>query len=392
MSAVRAVWLNRIIMVLALAGIVVAGTLTYAHYANLVVPCGMNSKGCMQVATHSSSKWFGIPVALFGAAAYASLLALAAYRAFGGLVRTRRVGLLAYAISLVGAIVSVGLQVYSGTVIHAFCTWCIASAVIMVVLFFLHAFLYQALADAPDASPSEEQVAAAKRKKTDIVVLAGAGALCIVSLLITGYQTRNAGIGGPVVEVKAADVPMLLPDDAYTMGPKDAPITIVEFGDLCCGACQKSFALLKDVYKEHEGKIRIAFRHFPLYTTHQNSFLGAVFAEYAGEHNKFWDYIEKVYQNPPEMLDDKGIFENILVTLNLDVADATKQFENTDSRAFSRVYRDLQMADRLGIRVTPTFFVIAEGEKPYSTTLSDLIYRLSNNEKYRKLLGKSSAS
>src|SRR5688500_5106928 len=87
MTPVRAALLNRLIIVLCLAGIVVAGTLTYAHYQNLIIPCG-TSGGCQDVTNHPSSKWFNQPVALYGLAAYVVLLAISIARAFHGFAKT----------------------------------------------------------------------------------------------------------------------------------------------------------------------------------------------------------------------------------------------------------------------------------------------------------------
>jgi protein-disulfide isomerase len=387
MTPVRAVLLNRIVLVLALVGVVIAGTLTYSHYANIIVPCGLAS-GCETVAKDASSKWFGIPVALYGLLAYLTIAGIASMRMFIGLEQTQRLGLLSYSISLVGAMVSLGLQIYSGTVIKAWCDWCIASAVTMVLVFIAQAALYQVLSGVENPEPSNHALQA--RKKGYLVVLGLAALLSIAALFVSGMITNKAGSGGKSLVLAETDIPKLVPDDANTKGPADAPITIVEFGDLCCPACQKAFAMLNDVYRQYNGKVRIVFRHFPLYQKHQQSFRAAVYSEYAATKGHFWDYLDRVYQFPPDEMEKKETFENALIGLSMDVGEAEKQFQSESSRGFERVYRDLQMADQLGIQVTPTFFIFAKGERPRSIQISEISSKLESDDKYRKLLGPGS--
>ena len=386
MTPVRAALLNRIIIVLCLAGIVVAGTLTYAHYQNLIIPCG-TSGGCQDVTNHPSSKWFDQPVALYGLAAYVVLLAISIARAFHGFAQTRALGMVAYGISLIGAVASFGLQVFSGTVIRAWCTWCIASAVIMIAIFVFQAALSQALSGAPKEGASEEPGGGPSRRKTDLAVLGIAGILTLAALGFSGWATNNAGKSKRTFIVSEADAPNLVPDDANFKGPKDAPITIVEFGDLTCPACQRAFALLNDVYRQHEGKVKVVFRHFPLMERHPQAFRAAIYAEYAGSKGRFWEFLDQVYKVDPEQVQKKDVMQNILAGLNLDVGEAEKKLEDQKSIEFERVYRDMEMSDTLGIVVTPTFFLFAKGERPYSVTMSELTGKLDSDPKYRKLLG-----
>ena len=382
MTPVRAALLNRIVIVLCLAGIVVAGTLTYAHYSDHLIPCGAMA-GCQDVTNHSSSRWFGQPVAIYGLAAYVVLLAISLARAFHGFAQTRALGIVAYVISLVGAVTSFGLQVFSGTVIRAWCTWCIASAIIMISIFVLQAMLSQALAEAP----KEESAPEPSGRKKDLAVLGIAGALTLVALVLTGMATNNAGRSTRSYVVSAADAPKLVPDDANFKGPKDAPITIVEFGDLTCPACQKAFALLNDVYKQHEGKIKVVFRHFPLMDRHPQAFRAAIYSEFAASKGRFWQFLDQVYKVAPEQVQKKEVMENILAGLNLDIGEAEKRLSDQNSPEFNRVYRDMEMSDSLGIVVTPTFFLFAADERPYSVTISEITGKLDSDPKYRKLLG-----
>jgi hypothetical protein len=54
-------------------------------------------------------------------------------------------------------------------------------------------------------------------------------------------------------------------DDRATLGPDDAPVTIIEFGDLECPFCARAFSEIETVVNTtHKGKVRLIFKHFPL--------------------------------------------------------------------------------------------------------------------------------
>ena len=61
--------------VLALAGIAIAGYLTWVHYAELEPICVGGGGGCERVQNSSYAELAGIPVALLGLLAYVTVLA-----------------------------------------------------------------------------------------------------------------------------------------------------------------------------------------------------------------------------------------------------------------------------------------------------------------------------
>jgi protein-disulfide isomerase len=382
MTNVRAALFNKIALILSFAGIVIAGTLTYTKMQNIIVPCGVGD-GCQDVTNHASSEWMGIPVAAFGLGLYLVLAAISALRIVQGIPATRLFGIIGYGLAAAGAVVSIGLQVYSILEIHAYCTWCIGSAVIMVALFILHAMIFQAQAG---LAPSE--AAAMPRKKSDLPFLVAVSALGAIALVTSGYMAVNGGKAAPKFVASEADIPRLVPADANVLGPADAAITIVEFGDLCCGACHKAYALLKDIMKANEGKIRLVFRHFPLINMHKSTYRASVYAEYAAEQGKFWQFLDLVNATAPEEVDNPENLANMLIGLGMDAQAAGKAYEDQNSKAFDRVYRDFTLANDLGIRSTPTFFVVIPGEKPFSMQISDILRMFDSDPKYRKLLGK----
>ena len=114
-------------LALALAGIAIAGYLTWVHYADTQSVCVGGGGGCERVQTSDYAELAGIPVAVLGLAAYAALLA-----AFALPGQTALLG--AAFVSLGGFAFSLYLTYVELFVIDAICQWCIASAVVMTLL------------------------------------------------------------------------------------------------------------------------------------------------------------------------------------------------------------------------------------------------------------------
>jgi len=90
--------------------------------------CIAGSSGCETVAKSTYSHLFGVNIAVFGIAGYALLLGAALSRGDGA----RMAG---FALALIGFGYSVYLTWLELFKIEAICQWCVASAVLMTVLF-----------------------------------------------------------------------------------------------------------------------------------------------------------------------------------------------------------------------------------------------------------------
>jgi uncharacterized membrane protein len=105
----------------ALAGIVVAGYLTRAHYGDGSVACPIGG-GCETVQESEYAEIAGVPVALLGLGAYLVILGLLLWDA-----PVARLG--AAALSVTGLLFSGYLLVVQAFVLDAFCIWCLANDV-----------------------------------------------------------------------------------------------------------------------------------------------------------------------------------------------------------------------------------------------------------------------
>jgi uncharacterized membrane protein len=107
----------------ALAGVAVAGYLTWSRLGNGSVVCPIGG-GCETVQESEYAELVGIPVAVLGLVAYAVVLGLIAWD-------TPYARLAAAAFALVGLVFSGYLLVVQLFVIDALCIWCLANDVVI---------------------------------------------------------------------------------------------------------------------------------------------------------------------------------------------------------------------------------------------------------------------
>jgi uncharacterized membrane protein len=118
--------LRAAVALVALAGVAVAGYLTYVHYQPDALIC-TSGGGCETVQDSSYAELAGIPVALLGLLGYVAVLVLVAWDS--ELART-----LSAAIALVAAGFAVYLIVLQAFVIDAWCIWCLVNDLVIVPL------------------------------------------------------------------------------------------------------------------------------------------------------------------------------------------------------------------------------------------------------------------
>ncbi len=339
----------RAILVLAFAGLFVAGSLSITKLLHLELPCG-EGHGCDIVNSHPSSMWFGIPVAYFGFVGYLIIASLAVLRSGMAAEKARPLALVGYLFSAFGALTSVLLQIYSLTVIQATCRWCLGSAAIMILLLVFHALEYgdRVGEEVPDG-------------KGEFPLLTALGAVVVLGLIGMGISLHSSAYKAPtpVTEAMLARTE-LIPKDAHSFGDKNAPITIVEFADMMCPVCQQDSPKLREFVQKHPGRIQLVFRHFPIEQLHPLGGLAAAVSEVASDQDKFWDFMLAIMATG-ENIKDPNKFWDVAKGVGLDVDKVKARLQNENDPAIAKLTRDKNAAGALGISSTPTFIVKAQG-------------------------------
>lgn len=148
-------------------------------------------------------------------------------------------------------------------------------------------------------------------------------------------------------------------------GPKNAPVTIVEFSDFQCPLCAKAQAVLQEVLAAYPQEVKLVYRHFPPERNPQAK-LAAEAAECAAQQGRFWEYHDQVFAHASQ-LSPAGL-QTLAETLRLDLQAFSTCLDA--GKAQARVAEDLADARGAGLTETPTFFIngrIVEGAPPLAT-------------------------
>jgi protein-disulfide isomerase len=95
---------------------------------------------------------------------------------------------------------------------------------------------------------------------------------------------------------KKDDVIIIEPREIF-VGKKDAPVTLMEFGEYENEDCAKANEVVKQLLEEYDGKMRFQFRHFPLTLVHQRSMKAGEAAVAAAQEGKFWEMHNVLFSN-----------------------------------------------------------------------------------------------
>lgn len=179
----------------------------------------------------------------------------------------------------------------------------------------------------------------------------------------------------PVLSPKTSANTDSIAADGLTWGSKDAPMTIVEFGDYECPFCRLHFTnTLPDIVKNYveTGKIRYVFRNYPLSSIHDHALDAAVAVQCALEqgNEKGIELHDLVYTADMDATaSNLETWAKTVEGLNLTTWKACTQGDD----ALDAIDADMAAADALGLTGVPFFLIIAPdgstevvlGSQPY---------------------------
>lgn len=85
--------------------------------------------------------------------------------------------------------------------------------------------------------------------------------------------------------------------DAPVVGASNAKVTIVEYSDFQCPFCSQVEPTLKQILSEYEGKVKLAYKHFPLQSIHPHAQKTAEASECAKDQGKFWEFHQALFSS-----------------------------------------------------------------------------------------------
>jgi protein-disulfide isomerase len=142
----------------------------------------------------------------------------------------------------------------------------------------------------------------------------------------------------------------------HVLGPADARVTLVEYGDYECPHCGALHPVIEAARKAFGGNLRFVFRHFPLRSSHPHALAAAKAAEAAGEQGRFWEMHHRLYQQQTQ-LEDEDLLGHARA-IGLDVARFERELAARTHEV--RIREDLASVTQSGAKGTPSLFINGE--------------------------------
>ena len=139
----------------------------------------------------------------------------------------------------------------------------------------------------------------------------------------------------------------------HVLGAAHVAVSVVEYGDFECPNCKQAAPAVKMLLEHFKGRIRFAYRHFPLEEVHQHALSAAEAAECAGAQQRFWPMHALLFATQPHL--KRPQLRSYAERLQLDMS--RYDLEMDDDVYLQRVREHIGSGRDSGVRATPTFFV-----------------------------------
>jgi protein-disulfide isomerase len=213
---------------------------------------------------------------------------------------------------------------------------------------------------------AESEAATADRRQRLLQLAAGAAFLAVIAIvavvIVAGSSSDKGGDPTQIVEAGVVDaLRAKSPQQGLTFGQADAPVELVEYGDLQCPYCRAFSeteipAVIEGAVAA--GKAKITFRNMLIIGP--DSLPAGAAAIAAGEQGRGWNYIETFYRNQGE--ENSGyVTEDFLeaVARAAGVKDMATWNKRRKSKAVrAEATRTTESAEgTLGFHATPSFAI-----------------------------------
>lgn len=166
-------------------------------------------------------------------------------------------------------------------------------------------------------------------------------------------------------------------EGAPSLGPSDAPVTLVEFSDFQCPYCQAAAPAVAQVAQKFGDQVHIVYRQYPIPSLHPFAFKAAEASLCANEQGKFWAMHDAMFQDQTKLA-----VSDLKATARRLGMDSRKFDACLDAgRYVEQVQNDQRAGQRAGVNGTPAIFIngtyVEGGSVPFSTLQSLIEQELS---------------
>lgn len=219
---------------------------------------------------------------------------------------------------------------------------------------------------------AESQVDSQDRRKKLLQMGAGAVFLAVVvvaALIVVNASESDGGEADNVKDVALVDKELSgIPQQGLLLGDPEAPVEVIEFGDLQCPVCKGySEEVLPQVIEGPvaAGQAKISFRNFIVISEESEPAGTAALA--AGAQGRGWNFVDLFYRNQGK--EASGYVDDAFLTAiaeNAGVEDIAQWNKDRKSAKFSgEVTKTTEEARQLGYEGTPSFGIKGPGTKGF---------------------------
>jgi protein-disulfide isomerase len=159
-------------------------------------------------------------------------------------------------------------------------------------------------------------------------------------------------------------------------GPKDAAVTIVEFGDLQCPACKAAQPTIESLVAA-EPTARFVFQNFPL-EMHNWAAKGAAYADCVGRasNDAFWKFVSKAYETQSDITAENADEKLTALADGAGVKGADIAACATKPETKARVDASIALGKSVDVSGTPTLFINGRRIGSFDARMEDVYKKL----------------
>jgi protein-disulfide isomerase len=144
--------------------------------------------------------------------------------------------------------------------------------------------------------------------------------------------------------------------DESFRGPKDAPITLIEYSDFECPFCSRGFNTVMELMEKYKGKIRFVYKHLPL-SFHPQAMPAAQYFEAIRlqDEEKAWQFHDRIYKEQRKLQNGESFLKSVAKDLKVDMKKLEKDVNSEAVK--KRIEADMEEAAKFGFQGTPGFLL-----------------------------------
>ena len=142
----------------------------------------------------------------------------------------------------------------------------------------------------------------------------------------------------------------------HIRGPKDAPITIVEYSDFECSFCARGFQTVKALMKKYPGKVRFIYKHLPL-SFHPQAMISSQYFEAIALQSpqKAFLFHDQVFTNQSKLKKGETYLTKLAKNLKVDLKKLKADLHS--DKVTEKIDQHIAEAKKFGMSGTPGFII-----------------------------------